>query len=426
MESNISVQLNTFFVDATTFIDFQSHSSLMKKIVTLLCLLMMTSGLSGCIGDSELETVEGDDIVPELSDDWPTYYVPTSNDLPTCDSTTQGRLYYVEADTNFQACMSTGWQVVDIGGSNANVILNAAPIVTATFVGSDDDALADDGDGTYSRLVYLSWSAMDLDGTIVSIGLDYDADGAIDIPFSSNSGMLSDQTPVTSIGGDVYGGSFIIPMEVGNNYIQAENYNGMACSIMIQKNLMVIVEDDDGAKSYVPMVFDGIEGSVEGYSPLSPLDIQDTYASSFGIPQSDIDWVTGTSSSCPKYPSFSLVDHADTIGTGTTENLVTVTLDDAGDWFSLLEGGAPSNNNGWGDDYGYFLSAYCINANGTTWLEGAFSQADYTGADIDSPQSGDTWTAKDSAWTDCDEETSEVQVRIYFGDERFTIIASVN
>ena len=84
------------------------------------------------------------------------------------------------------------------------------------------------------------------DGTIVSIGLDYDADGAIDIPFSSNC-MLSDQTPVTSIGGDVWGGSFIIPMEVGNNYIQAENYNGMACSIMIQKNLMVIVEDDDGA-----------------------------------------------------------------------------------------------------------------------------------------------------------------------------------
>ena len=70
---------------------------------------------------------------------------------------------------------------------------------------------------------------MDLDGTIVSIGLDYDLDyyGLVlndsdDIPFSSNSGMLSDQTPVTSIGGDVYGGSFIIPMEVGNNYIQAD------------------------------------------------------------------------------------------------------------------------------------------------------------------------------------------------------------
>ena len=193
----------------------------MRKIVILLCFLLMTAGLSGCIGDTGLETTEEDEVILELSDDWPTYYVATANDLPTCDSTTQGRLYYVEADTNFQACMSTGWQVVEIGGSNANVILNSAPIVSANFVSSDDDALADDGDGTYSRLVYLSWSAMDLDGTIVSIGLDYDSDGMVDIPFSSNSGMLSDQTPVTSTGGDVYGGSFIIPMEVGNNYIQA-------------------------------------------------------------------------------------------------------------------------------------------------------------------------------------------------------------
>ena len=105
----------------------------MRKIVILLSLLMITSGLSGCIGDSQVETMDGDEVILELSDDWPTYYVPTSNDLPTCDSTTQGRLYYVEADTNFQACTSTGWQVVEIGGSNANVILNSAPIVTANL-----------------------------------------------------------------------------------------------------------------------------------------------------------------------------------------------------------------------------------------------------------------------------------------------------
>ena len=81
-------------------------------------------------------------------------------------------------------------------------------------------------------------------------------------------------------------------------------------------------------------------------------------------------------------------------------------------------------NNGWGE--GYYMSAYCINANGTTFIEGGFSQADYTGTDIDNPQSGDTWTAKDSSWADCDEETSEVEVRIYFDDERFTLITSVN
>ena len=396
----------------------------MRKIVILLCFLLMTAGLSGCIGDTGLETTEEDEVILELSDDWPTYYVATANDLPTCDSTTQGRLYYVEADTNFQACMSTGWQVVEIGGSNANVILNSAPIVSANFVSSDDDALADDGDGTYSRLVYLSWSAMDLDGTIVSIGLDYDSDGMVDIPFSSNSGMLSDQTPVTSTGGDVYGGSFIIPMEVGNNYIQAENYDEMACSIMIQKNLMVIAEDDDGAKSYVPMVFDGIAGSAEGYSPVSPLDVQDTYYSAFGIPQSDADWVTGATSSCPSYPTFSLADHADTIGTGTAEKH---RHRDIRRCRRLVYVFSHAQDNGWGGDSGYYMSAYLHQcerhdlARRRVYLPRA-TQA----ADIDNPQTGDTWTAKDSTWSDCDEETSEVEVRVYFGGDRFTLITTVS
>ena len=394
----------------------------MRKIVILLSLLMMTSGLSGCIGDSEVETTDGDEVILELSDDWPTYYVPSSNDLPTCDSTTQGRLYYVEADTNFQACMSTGWEIVEIGSGNGNVLLNSPPIVSAEIVDSDDDDLADDGDGTYSRLVYLSWSAMDLDGTVVSIGLDYDSDGVIDIPFSSNAGMLSDQTPIPTVGGDLLGGSFIIPMEVGNNYIQAEDYWAHDCSIVIQKNMMVIVEDNDGAKSYVPMTLDAIGGSSDVYYPVSPLDIQDSYYATFGIPQADIDWVTGATSACPSYPTFSLSDHPDAIGTGSAEGIVTVTLDDAGSWSTLLS----SSENGWGGDFGYYMQAYCKNANGTTWLEGAFSPSDYSGIDIDNPQTGDTWTAKDSSGSDCDEETSEVEVRVYFGGDRFTLITSVS
>ena len=195
---------------------------------------------------------------------------------------------------------------------------------------------------------------------------------------------------------------------------------------MIQKNLMVIVEDDD-KKSHVPMVFDGIEGSVEGYSPLSPLDIQDTYASSFGIPQSDIDWVTGASSSCPNYPSLPH-DHADTIGTGTTENLVTVTLDDAGDWFPPRGGGGGGNveSNGWGDDYGYFLSAYCMNANGTTWLEGAFSQADYTGATSTVHNRVTHGLQRTVLGPIVTKKLLRSKSEFTFGDERFTIIAFVN
>ncbi|MED5485844.1 MAG: hypothetical protein VYE59_04435, partial [Candidatus Thermoplasmatota archaeon] len=71
----------------------------------LICLMMATVSFAGCLGNTDtVITEEGDPIAPgELPDDWPTYYVATANDLPTCDANTLGRLYYVEADTNFQA-----------------------------------------------------------------------------------------------------------------------------------------------------------------------------------------------------------------------------------------------------------------------------------------------------------------------------------
>ena len=66
--------------------------------------------MSGCVGNTDVQTSEGDDIVlGESLDDWPTYYVPAASDLPICDSSTLGRLYYVEADANFKpACQQVG------------------------------------------------------------------------------------------------------------------------------------------------------------------------------------------------------------------------------------------------------------------------------------------------------------------------------
>lgn len=37
--------------------------------------MMVTVSLSGCIGGADVETDEGDDIILEDTDDWPTFYV---------------------------------------------------------------------------------------------------------------------------------------------------------------------------------------------------------------------------------------------------------------------------------------------------------------------------------------------------------------
>ena len=127
---------------------------------------MTTMTLSGCIGNSDVETSEGDDVeLGESTDDWPTYYVQSSGDLPTCDSSTLGRLYYVEDDVNFQACMSTGWEVVDIGGANSNIVLNSTSNAKCKhgLHGEEKTRLSYDGDGTMSIAFLMDWFAYDME-----------------------------------------------------------------------------------------------------------------------------------------------------------------------------------------------------------------------------------------------------------------------
>ncbi len=381
----------------------------MRRIAIILCFMMMTIGFSGCTGGTDVETDEGDG--GELTDDWPTYYVLSATDLPVCDANTLGRLYYVEADTNFQACTSTGWTVVQIqgppgsdgvdgsdGADGSASALNSAPILSASVWESDDDMLADDGDGTYSRLVYIDWVAMDLDGTIVSLGIDYDGDGVIDIPFSQNSGIFSDQTyncdPEIE---DCYlAGGFIIPLEVGNSIIRMDDYYSW-CALVIQTNLIVMAVDDDGATTYNPIVFDALRGWGQGYEPLTAWKLNEPWVEElFSIPQADNEWVSGVGSTCPALPQLSLADHPDALTTGNSDNLAVLTVGDPGSW---------------SDEFG--THGYCISEDGDNWLSTART---FTGADEGNPQAGDYWTFSEDG-DSCNSDTTGFKIRASFGDE---------
>ena len=70
-------------------------------------LLMITTALAGCFGGDEEPAADDGDDTPEPTptlNEWDVYYVSSSADLPTCNSDTIGRLYYVEADAGFQTC----------------------------------------------------------------------------------------------------------------------------------------------------------------------------------------------------------------------------------------------------------------------------------------------------------------------------------
>ena len=82
-----------------------------NALAILLALLMTASALAGCSGTD-------DDVDDEPSDieDWDVFLVQASSDLPTCDSVTEGRLYYVSSDSGFQACSNGSWQSIDLTG----------------------------------------------------------------------------------------------------------------------------------------------------------------------------------------------------------------------------------------------------------------------------------------------------------------------
>ena len=85
-----------------------------RPIAMLFCLLMITLPLSGCI-DNDEESPDTPDA--ELSD-WNVHFAATTADLPICGEDTNGRLYYVEADNQFQVCKTAGWEVIAIQGTD--------------------------------------------------------------------------------------------------------------------------------------------------------------------------------------------------------------------------------------------------------------------------------------------------------------------
>ena len=84
-----------------------------RPIALLFCLLMLTLPLAGCFGGDDPS--DGSD---EELDDWNVHFAATAADLPACDADTNGRLYYVEADNQFQVCKTSGWSVIDIHGAD--------------------------------------------------------------------------------------------------------------------------------------------------------------------------------------------------------------------------------------------------------------------------------------------------------------------
>ena len=250
----------------------------MQRIPWVIFLMMMAVSLSGCIGG--LETSEGDDVVLEDTDDWPTYYVPTSGDLPTCDSTILGRLYYVEAETNFQACSSSGWNVIDF-----STHLNQAPRITATIT-ADDDGHSFSELGWSAEWMYvgqLTWSAVDPEGEAVTVGVDHDRDGTADIMLPRAEGSIV----------DVAGGMLTVPW---NGSIVSERLELTNSCYLAFTRMIDLISTDASGISASHTVQTGAISSDYIFSNMYSAEDVDWVEMLFEnyVTQDDLDWLDGT------------------------------------------------------------------------------------------------------------------------------------
>ena len=89
------------------------HNTSRNPLAMLLALLMTASSLSGCLGSDDGSVEEES---PDELEDWNVYLVQSISDLPACDSTKDGRLYYVSMTSGFQACSGGSWSSIDLTG----------------------------------------------------------------------------------------------------------------------------------------------------------------------------------------------------------------------------------------------------------------------------------------------------------------------
>ena len=196
----------------------------MSKIEVLvpIVVLLLLMGVGGyAFFNQQVANEDGEDDPDDTGTtlgDWEVYSVASSDGLPDCEDATQGRLYFVESESAFYVCKSNGWMFIDLtgetgatggagapgqNGTSATILRNLAPLVSIS------DAKEIEGTAVFSPTngSFIGYSGydfkifrtmVDIDGTIVASGWDFDLDGTIDQSSTDAVSVDSISIPVTN------------------------------------------------------------------------------------------------------------------------------------------------------------------------------------------------------------------------------------
>ena len=100
-----------------------------KDVIASLLVLLMLAATGGYMimnDGTDNDSPDNGDDNNEIGDEWDVYYVQSGDDLPTCGSTTLGRLYYVASAAGFETCTNVGWAFVNLTGPAGSTGLTGA------------------------------------------------------------------------------------------------------------------------------------------------------------------------------------------------------------------------------------------------------------------------------------------------------------
>ncbi len=260
--------------------EFANGSMFKRPLALMLCFLMLTLPLAGCLSSGTDPATSDDDLVlGELPDDWPTYYVPSSSDLPACpgqNDANLGKLYYVEDVADFQACTYTGWSSVDTSG-----LTNHPPEVTVRLETDDDFSSGGDPNEPWVYRAFMQWSANDPEGTAVSVGVDHDRDGVVDLVLPAAEGV--DAGTTTQMIEIPWNGTFY-----ANRWTNSDG----VCGLAVYRMFDVIAEDTTGMSTVHTVITDAVvdDGNVRFFWEYNLDSVEALFPT---LSSDDIDWLSG-------------------------------------------------------------------------------------------------------------------------------------